>query len=806
MILFKKRKMGHFSEEWLGLAFATFIISSDVCAQDTLKLYNLPEVEIVNQTKENGSMRKQPSSVSLIDQKQMSNAHITSVKGLSSVVPNLFIPDYGSRLTSAIYIRGIGSRINSPSVGLYVDNMPFLDKSAFDFNFYDIERVDVLRGPQGTLYGQNTMGGLVKVYTRNPLFYQGTTINMGFSTKDNRRVVSATHYHRPSDVFAFSAGGYYEGKDGFFKNDMTGNRVDDMQAAGGRLRCLWLPSSRLQIDMNVGYDYSDEGAYPYFYTGSLTSTEYYPDAIGKITNNHNNGYYRSMLTAGMNIGYSFEGYKLNSVTGYQFLHDRMFLDQDFIYPDIYTLEQKQRIHSLSEELTLSSTKSKFWEWVSGLSISNQSLHTNAPVTFCPGGVEWLCNTINSHMPDLSAKRMSMGVSINDESLAMGGVFETPTFNFALFHQTTLHLTKNFSAYVGGRLNYCNQSMDFNAPGVINYDFVMNSQMMPISLKNLCASPIYVGHTKDDYLSFLPKFSLKYEFNSNNCVYAAVSKGVRSGGYNIQMFSDLLQNAMSNEMMQQIKDGTMDNLAQLAQRGMPQTVISMIGGYLDLMPMGESPVAQRVTYYKPEYSWNYEVGAHLNNASKTLQCDASLFYIRTYDQQIARFADSGLGRRMVNAGRSRSCGAELSGRFMPNKHWNFGLNYGYTNAKFKDYEAGDGYDYSDNYVPFAPQHTLRADAAYTWRMKSGMWLRSATLGADYQGAGRVYWTEINDRYQDFYSLLGARLTFEIPYATVQLWGKNLTGCKYNTFFFESASRGFEQHGKPMQFGVDVKFVL
>ena len=67
------------------------------------------------------------------------------------------MPDYGSKLTSPVYIRGIGSKINAPSVGLYVDGIPYFEKSAFDFNFTEIDRMEILRGPQGTLYGRNTM-------------------------------------------------------------------------------------------------------------------------------------------------------------------------------------------------------------------------------------------------------------------------------------------------------------------------------------------------------------------------------------------------------------------------------------------------------------------------------------------------------------------------------------------------------------------------------------------------------------------------------------------------------------------------
>ena len=93
---------------------------------------------------------------------------VNSVKRLSGLIPNIFIPEYGSKLTTSIYIRGIGSRINTPAIGLYVDNIPYIDKSAFDFNYSDIERIDVLRGPQGTLYGRNTMGGLIKDSTNIP--------------------------------------------------------------------------------------------------------------------------------------------------------------------------------------------------------------------------------------------------------------------------------------------------------------------------------------------------------------------------------------------------------------------------------------------------------------------------------------------------------------------------------------------------------------------------------------------------------------------------------------------------------------
>lgn len=120
--------------------------------KDSTDIKDIEEVVIISTPKETGKLSQLPNAVSIVSQNDMRRHGITSLKGMSDVVANLYIPDYGSRLTSAIYIRGIGSRINTPAVGLYVDNIPYFDKSAFDFNFYDIERIDVLRGPQGTLY------------------------------------------------------------------------------------------------------------------------------------------------------------------------------------------------------------------------------------------------------------------------------------------------------------------------------------------------------------------------------------------------------------------------------------------------------------------------------------------------------------------------------------------------------------------------------------------------------------------------------------------------------------------------------
>lgn len=787
----------------------------DAPSDSIQKSIELNEVEVVASVRETESVRKQPASYSIISGKQLLANHVTSLKGITGLVPNFFMPDYGSRLTSAVYIRGIGSRINTPAVGMYVDNVPYVDKSAFDFNFYDIERIDVLRGPQGTLYGRNAMGGIVNVYTRNPFSYSGTDLSLGYATGDNHRTASLTHYHHFGDKFAFSAGGYYEGGDGFFRNSLTGNKADGIQAGGGRWRGILNATERLTFDLTASYDYSDEKAYPYFYTGSLTDVETYPDFIGKITANHEGKYRRSLFNAGLNIEYRAPLWQMNAVTGFQNLNDRMFMDQDFVAADIYTLEQKQRINTLTEEVTIKSTGDSMWQDVSGLSFMYQWLNTEAPVMFYNDGVDWLTSLVNQNMPDVSKiqslSRMgftNMAVNFRDCPMNLGGVFDTPTLSLAVFRQTTANFGDHLSATVGLRLDYEHNTLKYDAQRTLNYGFTLanpRAPMMNVDLQNLSSQLSYLGTIKNDYIRLLPKFSLKYQFDNDNNIYVTVAEGMRSGGYNVQMFSELLQGQMRSYMMDGIKTGVADYLKTFISKGMPESVIgSVINTMNENMPKFDVPDVEQVVY-KPEYSWNYELGTHLTLPSHTLAADAAVFYIRTTNQQIARFADSGMGRRMVNAGVSQSIGAELSVRWMPVSNFTLMGNYGYTNSTFVEYNDGTGADYKDNKVPFVPEHTANLDAAYSWFFKSGC-LSSLTLGANYMGAGRIYWTEDNSHSQAFYSQLGARISAVMPHFTVTVWGKNLTQSHYNTFYFQSASRGFEQHCKPLQVGVDVKIAF
>ena len=846
---------------------------------DTLKVL-LNQVEIVS-PKESENLTSQPLSATQISSEEMENRQMTSLKGLSNIVPGFFMPDYGSRLTSAIYIRGVGSRINTPAVGLYVDNVPYFDKSAFDFNFYDIESIEILRGPQGTLYGRNTMGGLIKVQTKNPFAYQGTLVKLGYSTGDNHRSLSFTHYHKPSNHFAFSAGGYYEAGNGFFKNDVTGHHIDDIQAGGGRLRALFFAKDNLKFDCSLGYDYSDEGAYPYYYTGQLSGDEENEDCLDKITNNRENRYRRGMFNGGVSIQYTPAKYVLTLTTGFQNINDRMFLDQDFIRKDIYTIEQKQKLSILSEEITIRSSKTNAqrpttndqrpttkdqrptttaqYDWLFGAVGSYQWLKTNGPVTFYEDGrkelVEDNVNTIFTDLKASNPRMPDMYLNVTDNSFQVTSDMNTPMLSAALFHQSELKFS-DWTVIAGLRLEYEKTHLDYLSQCPLNYEFTVSMPpYMNKTFSPLTVSPLFDGTMDKDYLQLLPKLAVRYSFNHQNhqnhqnpqnhhnhhnpqnsqnphnssFIYASVSKGYRSGGYNVQMFSDIVKGEMKNQMIDQVNEVSDGMMARFVDIDAVKTPTSVDG-----------------VVYSPEYSWNYELGTTITfptpltsnpqnpqnslNLSPLTSLHAAVYYIRTYDQQIARFASSGLGRMMVNAGRSESYGAEIEASsriFLIDTH----LSYGYTHATFTQYNDGEN-DYTDNFVPFVPMHTLNLTLAHTFNLSTPQNHSEVsipaqfncanpqnhlTLGLDFSGAGRVYWTEANNAYENFCPTLGAFISFRLGQSSwmktigmksmsLTLWGKNLTKANYNTFYFESAGRCYSQHAKPIRIGINLNCEL
>ena len=784
----------------LGIALP---ISADTALSDSSKVFDIDEVVVVSQPKEVLRLRQQALSSTSLSSSLMKKMGVSDLRDLSRFVPNFVMPNYGSRLSSSVYVRGIGSRVNSPAIGLYLDGIPVMSKSSFNLHNYQLSRVDVLRGPQGTLYGQNTEGGLVKMYSRNPFDYQGTDIRLSYGSKYFRNV-EAAHYQKFNQHVALSLAGFYEGQNGFFRNTNTGDRSDQYNEAGGKMLLKTRFDSGWKMDILANYQYVDQNGFPYGKLDLETGKADLPASTfpGK--------YRRNNLITGLKLGYTGKGYDFTSVSSYQYVKDRMLMDQDYLSADYMHILQEQLQNSFTQEFSLKSNKAvgDFWHWTVGGFFSKQWLKTNGPVFFDDAMTAPIGNAIQQQMytaihasmvkkmmaqgmPEVAAKAAASAAIEKAGGISMGvsmgapGFYHTPQTNLGFYHESNFDITSRLVATLGLRYDYLHTGIHYQSSAYMAMTANMMGQKATYTLRSALDEK-----TNDDYSQFLPKIGITYRLDDQQSnIYATISKGYRAGGYNIQMFSDILQTEL-NANRQQALRGDYD---------VPHTAEDY------------EKVNQTISY-KPEVSWNYEVGSHLNLFNHALHLDLSAFYMKVRNQQLSVMAGNyGFGRMMVNAGRSHSCGIEAALRGqLANGQLDWMLNYGYTHAVFDEYTDGEGENavsYKDKRVPYVPMHTLCAMADYRVNFNSNF-LRNMIFGANVNMQGKTYWDNANTYSQDVYAVLGAHVAFDFGILQLNLWGKNLTDTNYNTFAVDNAATGkreyFAQRGNPFQCGVDLSF--
>jgi len=264
------------------------VVSENTVKPDSIRI-NLNEVVVARSVRENAFLNGLPVSYSTFSGEQIEKMNAQNLRSVSVYVPNLFIPDYGSKITSAVYIRGIGSRMNTSAVGFYVDNIPYLDKSAFDFEWQDIQRVDVLRGPQGTLYGRNSMGGLIHVHTRSPFSNPGSSVRLSYASYNDLKA-ELSHSQILNPNLAFSVSANYNKRDGFVKNVYSGEDCGDQESFGGRVKLAARFSSGWKADLSANYEYSKQNGYPY---------APYSESDPAVSYNDPSSYQRNLFSAGL---------------------------------------------------------------------------------------------------------------------------------------------------------------------------------------------------------------------------------------------------------------------------------------------------------------------------------------------------------------------------------------------------------------------------------------------------------------------------------------------------------------------------
>ncbi|MCM1067277.1 MAG: TonB-dependent receptor [Muribaculaceae bacterium] len=706
------------------------------------------EVMGVKQTPSGGIATEAVTRISGSDARRLG---IEAPKGVSLVAPNFYMPDYGSRMTSSIYVRGLGARIDQPVVGLSVDNIPYLNKDNYDFDIADIESIEVLRGAQSVLNGRNTMGGQINIRTLSPLRTKGWRAMVEYGSA-NTASASAAYYGRIADGLGMSLSARYRHTDGFFRNGHTGKKLDNENSGSLRWKTAWQPSPRLSMSNTAVLTVNCQGGYPYALLPA-----------GTIAYNDTCAYRRTAFADGLTVAWAGKRVVVTSVTSVQYLDDKMTLDQDFTTADYFTLVQDRREWSLTEDLFTRGARGDY-SWLGGVFGFYRRSDMDAPVTFKDTGIAQL---IEKHRNDANP---DYPISWDTRRFTLGSNFTQSAGGFALYHESAYALGRwRFEA--GLRLDIERTMLDYRSHTSTGYTTLY---MLPGGGSEIYShTPVDIddrGSLSHTFVELLPKLTISYDFEPVT-PYFTFSKGYKAGGYNTQMFSDVLQ----------------------------QRIMAFMG-------MSSAYELDDIVAYDPERSFNYEMGIHSRPiADVDLSIDGALFYIDCRNQQLTTFpAGNTTGRIMTNAGRTRSFGTELSSRYRPTHDLSFALSYGFTNATFRTYNDGRA-DYRGKRVPYAPAHTLFAEASYRATPLSFLGV-TPSVTATARCVGDIYWNEANTVRQPFYCLPSLSLAFNAEHWSLRLWADNITDTRYDVFYFVSMSREFVQRGAPRRFGASFRLTI
>ena len=716
----------------------------------------LEAVDIVSSVKISDDEASNAYSTTSLRRADLEHRHISSVKELSAIAPNFYQPDYGSRMTSSMYVRGFGSRIDQPVVGMNIDGVPVMNKNNYDFELFDIDRVQVMRGAQGLLYGRNTSGGAINLYTMSPLNFQGKRFTLEYGSANNVRV-KASHYAAPTRSFGWAVSLLYNHSDGYFLNHELGKNCDGGDNGAVRLRLQWLPAGGWSIDNTLVAGYTSEGGWAY---GYYNPTE---KSLAPVAYNDDCSYNRFNISEGLVVKRRLDWATISSTTGYQYVDDRMRLDNDFLPLDYFSMGQYQKEHSLTQELVLKMNMDAFgpecgmYNLMGGLFGFFKHADLSAPVHFKQYGIDNLIlkNANENYYYHLVGDRE---LSFEEDNFVISDDFVIPSFGVAAFVQGGISV-EGFDVKAGLRVDYEYSSMSYDSRSTVHYSTYKDLR------DNNVLNTVFDGKKAVDALELLPSLSLSYTGDWGS-VYASARKGFKAGGFNTQLFSDILQSKMIGEL---------------------------IGN--------DQKVDASSTVYKPEENWTFELGTHfLPLYNDNLDITASLFYIDCRNQQLTVFPQGmGTGRMMSNAGRSFSTGAELAVRYV----WGditFDAGFGYTHAQFISYNRGD-VDLSGKRLPYAPRETISANIAYRLPVPRSF-ANFLILNVGWNAFGRTYWNEENTLSQPFYDLFSASLVWEKGNWGASLWGKNLLNEKYETFYFRSIGNDFFAQGKPLHFGLSL----
>jgi iron complex outermembrane recepter protein len=785
----------------------------------------LEEVTVYAQ-KRAQSILEVPVSVASYDADLLDQAQVRDLSDLQQVAPSLVFNSSTGATQSIMTIRGIGTAGQNSgleqSVGVFIDGVYRGRPGAALGDFVDIEAVEVLRGPQGTLFGRNTSAGVISVRSQKPSYETGGNISMSAGDYGYKQIKASATGPLIEDKLAYRLSATWQERDGFIENAVTGDDYNDKDRTTVRAQLLWDIDEDTSLRVMADYTDTDEvccAPVPVFYgpatLGLIASNPAAPFAIGAPLQSFNPGDYvspehtysggyadigdyktdrndefagdDSIIDGGISFEYQTalnESLDLTAIVAHRFFETSPYGDTDMTAADIWRGGRGQDIEENSFELRLSYSKDNI-DLTAGLYYFDQEIEASGDFEWGEDGAAYLANVgiarlagVYGLSPAAAAAQVAAAnlLTFNgtgfDPNTAIAGTGSHEEISYdaeslAAFGQATWHITEDLSWTFGLRYSEEEKEADYVATGDDPFsqtDLAAISSDLFESLRPLQLHlPVGAASDKYDDDNVSVATSVNYQLSETMSVYGRYAQGYKAGGLNL------------NGTIGQTPGNPVANLAN--------------------------------NDFDAEETESFEIGLKSFLLDRTLQLNATVFYQTVEDFQTNSF--DGVGFTLHNAGEIEGKGIEIDYTWTPSENWVLTGGLVLQDIEYADFdnasttaaqqEAAGLLARATGTVPpqdltgetpnFVSDITYAGSITYLHELNSDLMLKT---GTSYRFRSDYTTGQDNDEFteNDDYWIINANITLEASDQSwaVELWGKNLTDEEVINIGFDTPLQG------------------
>ena len=748
-----------------------FVIISFCYFPCALAAEAMMEEIIVTAQKRSENLQETPVSVTAFTAEAIEALGFRQSVDITAQTPNFSVgyPN-GDTGVPAPFIRGVGLNdfgvLNQGPVAAYADQTYISSNAAQIFQLLDVERVEVLRGPQGTLYGRNATGGAVNYISRKPTRENEGWVRAGAGSWGLTKFEGA--FGGPiGDNTAFRAAVLKTDSDGWMKNRFTGNDQQGIDELAWRLMLETQFSDDFNVLFNIHggqtesdavqyrhlgvwdaagnmcsnqaiqagqcadiFGYSENAPYTTFNGVDVPAVPDYDEGNYDFEAQNDTDFWGVSLTAEWTVG----DYTITSITSYDEMDDFRPEETDDGPNDILTGELSVDQETLSQEIQIKWEDDK-WSWIAGAYYLRDEATDNTAFDILrdlrPFYVGAPCT--------LAAPENTSGFCLDDFVFKTKSGTDQDITSLALFYDATINLTDQLKLSLG--LRYTDEEIEHNSFFFYDEPEAGNP-----------AQPGFPGKASNDFQNVSGRILLDYRYNDDLLFYGGVTTGFKAGG--IQSTSD-----------------------------------------------GVAP-------YDEEELISYEIGfkSMWNNGS--LRFNGSAFYYDYSDLQVFAFVIvGGVGFSTIsNAADATISGAEFELQWLPTENLFINLGVGILDTEYEDFVIATG-DYSGNSITMSPELTLNGLIQYDIPLGDR---GTVTLQTDFNYQDEVFFDALNNPLlsEDDYWIWNARVSWTSSDDNweVAAFGRNLGDEEFMVYAFDLSFFGFNEEmlGTPRSYGLDVSY--